>query len=118
MWRHDPATGATAVVADGFARPNGICFSPDESVVYVTDTGHATGDGGDRALDPAGPRSVYAFDVAADGAHLERRRLLYVADAGVPDGIKVDRAGASTRAAPTACSARASGALLGGAVRG
>ena len=114
VWRHDPATGATAVVADGFARPNGICFSPDESVVYVTDTGHATGDGGDRALDPAGPRSVYAFDVAADGAHLERRRLLYVADAGVPDGIKVDRAGrVYTGCADGVHVLAPSGALLG-----
>ena len=70
-------------------RPNGICFSPDESVLYVTDTGYVTGKSNDEAIDPGGPRSVYAFDVADDGAHLTGRRLCYVADEGIPDGIKV-----------------------------
>ena len=92
VWRHDPATGSTAVVGDGFSRPNGLCFSPDERTLYVTDTGHATGREGPEAIDPAGPRSVYAFDVTANG-HLSGRRLLYVADRGIPDGIKVDKAG-------------------------
>ena len=39
VYRHDPATGQTAVVADGFDKPNGIAFSPDERVLYVTDSG-------------------------------------------------------------------------------
>ena len=39
MYRHDPATGETSVVADGFDKPNGIALSPDQSVLYVTDTG-------------------------------------------------------------------------------
>ena len=40
VYRHDPATGETAVVADSFNKPNGLAFSPDESLVlYVTDTG-------------------------------------------------------------------------------
>lgn len=33
------------VVADGFGRPNGICFSPDETIVYITDTDWIHGDG-------------------------------------------------------------------------
>ena len=40
------AGSATAVVADGFSRPNGLCFSPDENTLYsyVTDTsGYADG---------------------------------------------------------------------------
>ena len=40
------AGSATAVVADGFSRPNGLCFSPDENTLYsyVTDTsGYAAG---------------------------------------------------------------------------
>lgn len=70
VWRCQPpctaeggsgATGACAssagvceVVADGFHRPNGLAFSPDERTLYVTDTGYATG----RGLDPAAPRSA------------------------------------------------------------
>lgn len=32
-------------MADGFGKPNGICFSPDEKTVYVTDTHWLRGDG-------------------------------------------------------------------------
>ena len=38
VYRFDPVSGDVRVVADGFGRPNGICFSPDEKMVYVTDT--------------------------------------------------------------------------------
>lgn len=37
--------GSIRAVADGFGRPNGICFSPDEKTVYVTDTDWIHGDG-------------------------------------------------------------------------
>lgn len=37
--------GSIRAVADGFGRPNGICFSPDEKVVYITDTDWIHGDG-------------------------------------------------------------------------
>ncbi len=46
VYRFDPATGDVRAVADGFGRPNGICFSPDEKVVYITDTDWIHGDGG------------------------------------------------------------------------
>jgi gluconolactonase len=32
-------------MADGFGRPNGICFSPDEKRAYITDTDRVHGDG-------------------------------------------------------------------------
>ena len=40
VYRYDPGsgTGDLRVVADGFGKPNGICFSPDETTVYITDT--------------------------------------------------------------------------------
>lgn len=38
VYRYDPATGSIRAIADGFGRPNGICFSPDEKTVYITDT--------------------------------------------------------------------------------
>lgn len=37
--------GGIRAVADGFGRCNGICFSPDEKTVYVTDTDLIHGDG-------------------------------------------------------------------------
>jgi gluconolactonase len=45
VYRYDPSTKAIRALADGFGRPNGICFSPDQSVVYITDTAQVSGDG-------------------------------------------------------------------------
>lgn len=38
-------SGGIRAVADGFGRCNGICFSPDEQIVYITDTDWIHGDG-------------------------------------------------------------------------
>lgn len=45
VYRYDPGDESIRVVADGFGRPNGICFSPDEKIVYITDTDWIHGDG-------------------------------------------------------------------------
>jgi len=45
VYRYEPQTGDIRVMADGFGRPNGICFSPNEKTVYVTDTDWIHGDG-------------------------------------------------------------------------
>lgn len=45
VYRFDPKTRGIRAVADGFGRPNGICFSPDEEICYVTDTDWIHGDG-------------------------------------------------------------------------
>src|SRR5437016_1417731 len=39
VFRLDPASGELAIVADDFVKPNGIAFAPDESILYVADTG-------------------------------------------------------------------------------
>jgi gluconolactonase len=79
VYRHDPATGETTVVAEGFDKPNGLAFSPDEDVLYVGDSGEQT-------------HHIEAFDVVA-GHALTRRRLFAVIDPGYPDGVKVDADG-------------------------
>lgn len=45
VYRFDPVTGGVRAVADGFGRPNGIAFSPDEQICYITDTDWIHGDG-------------------------------------------------------------------------
>eukprot|EP00250_Pteridium_aquilinum_P005503 c15586_g1_i1 orf=147-1331(+) len=90
------ATGVVTAVADGFAKPNGLAFSADEKLLYVTDTGTSVGDG---TVDLSKPHSISVFDV--EGSTLTNRRLfasVAVLDGnlpsiGVPDGIKVDTAG-------------------------
>jgi gluconolactonase len=86
VYRHDPATGETAVVADSFNKPNGLAFSPDESVLYITDTGANQAPG---TYFVGLPHHVRAFDVH-DGRRLRNERLFAVVSPGVPDGIKLD----------------------------
>ena len=43
VYRLDPHTGTATVVADDFVRPNGLAFSPDESRLYIIDSGLALG---------------------------------------------------------------------------
>ncbi|WP_084464762.1 SMP-30/gluconolactonase/LRE family protein [Microtetraspora fusca] len=38
VYRLDPASGELSIVADDFVRPNGLAFSPDESLLYIVDT--------------------------------------------------------------------------------
>ena len=45
VYRFEPDTGDVRAVADGFGRPNGLCFAPGEKVLYVTDTDMQHGDG-------------------------------------------------------------------------
>ncbi len=59
VYRFDPVTAALSVVADDFVRPNGICFSPDEKLLYVVDTGHT------HFFD--GPCHVRVFEVGEEG---------------------------------------------------
>ncbi|KAL3427301.1 SMP-30/Gluconolaconase/LRE-like region [Phlyctema vagabunda] len=89
VYRYDPSDGSLRVVADGFGRPNGICFSPDEKTVYITDTDHIHGDG---SKDPKRPATIYAFDIlhASGAPFLSNRRVFAFAAVGFPDGIKCD----------------------------
>jgi gluconolactonase len=87
--RYDPRTREVTTVADSFDKPNGLCFSPDESILYVTDSGanHEPG-----SFDPARPHHIKAFDVLEDG-RLVGERIFAVVNPGFPDGIKVDSGG-------------------------
>ena len=84
VYRLDPATGTLEVVADDFARPNGIAFSPDEQTLYVADTG--------LTHDEDGPRHIRAFDVE-DGRHLRNGRVFAVCEHGLFDGFRLDTEG-------------------------
>jgi gluconolactonase len=74
------ADGTLQLLVDDFALPNGLAFSPDESVLYVDDSAH---------------KHIRAFTVRSDGTLTGSRVLLDMAseDPGVPDGLKVDRHG-------------------------
>lgn len=70
---------APELLSDAVYRPNGLCLSPDEKVLYVSDSS-------DRH------HKVLAFDVGP-GWLLSRLRDVAVMPAGVPDGMRVDESG-------------------------
>jgi gluconolactonase len=73
------ADGAAEPVITDMVHPNGLAFSPDESVLYVVDTGWI--------WDPTAPRHIRVYDVAT----MEGR--VFVVPDGVADGLRVDDAG-------------------------
>jgi gluconolactonase len=84
VYRIDPHTGDIRIAADDFVRPNGIAFSPDETRLYVADTG-AT-----HVKD--GPRHIRVFDVSADGS-LSGGEVFATCTSGLFDGFRMDDAG-------------------------
>jgi gluconolactonase len=84
VYRVDPATGACRIVAGDFVRPNGLAFSLDERLLYVSDTG-AT-----HQVD--GPHHIRVFDVSEDGT-LSGGRVFAICTAGFFDGFRLDDAG-------------------------
>lgn len=89
VYRYDPKSKQTSVVADSFDKPNGLAFSPDESILYIGDSGAIQAP---NTYDVNRTHHVLAFDVK-DGRHLVNERLFAVTTPGFPDGIKVDAAG-------------------------
>jgi gluconolactonase len=45
IYRYDPEDGDIRAIADGLGKPNGLCFSPDEETLYITDTDGVHGEG-------------------------------------------------------------------------
>jgi gluconolactonase len=89
VYRYDPRTDQLSVVADGFDKPNGLAFSPDESILYIGDSGAIQQP---DTYFVQRPHHVLAYDVR-DGRHLTNERLFAVISPGFPDGIKVDSTG-------------------------
>jgi gluconolactonase len=76
VYRIEPDGRLTLLVND-FERPNGLAFSPDETVLYIDDSAR---------------RHIRAFDVRPDGT-LANGRIFFEMqspDSGSPDGMKVD----------------------------
>ena len=81
VYRVDPGTGAITVVASDCVQPNGLAFSPDETLLYIVDTGVT------HVVD--GPHHVRCFRVGADGA-LSGGEVFAICPVGVYDGLRVD----------------------------
>jgi len=76
VYRLDPA-GDLTVVAEGINQPNGLAFSPDESMLYIVES---------RSV----PRRILACDVVGGTRLANRRVLIDAGPKGTPDGLRVD----------------------------
>ena len=81
VYRLDPKTHEATVVASDLAKPNGICFSPDEKKLYIVDTGEPKHAGD--------PRPIWVYDVEG-GARLKNGRVFVNMSPGSSDGIRCD----------------------------
>jgi gluconolactonase len=70
----------TAVITD-LLNPNGLAFSPDEKKLYVVEA------------KPTPNRSIWSYDVNADGTLSNKIKFIDAADQGALDGFRVDRDG-------------------------
>ena len=78
VYRIDPGSHELHPVVTDLERPNGLCFAPDESRLYVVDSGGA-------------PRSIHVYPVTAGEVGAGRR--LVDNTPGGADGIRCDSEG-------------------------
>jgi gluconolactonase len=82
VYRVSPDLGTLTLLVNDFIIPNGLAFSPDESVLYINDSRR---------------RHIRAFDVAPNGTLARQTDRVFAElggpESGVPDGMKVDSAG-------------------------
>lgn len=84
VYKLDPTTGKVEAVVKDLAMPNGINFSPDESRIYIADTG-----GHERHPDPSFHKlaaGVHCYEVSKDG--LLGKKLFTIPEGS--DGMTVD----------------------------
>ncbi len=84
VYRLDPGTRAVTRVIDTMVKPNGLAFSLDESILYVSDTG--------RTDHPHGPPHIRSFRVRTD-AVLDDLGVFAVVDPPASDGFRLDEHG-------------------------
>ena len=82
VYRIDGRSGAVTLVADDMNAPNGLCFTPDETRLWVVDS-------------RAQPNPlIRIYDVAGDGTKLANGRVFHDGGAGTnPDGFRSDMEG-------------------------
>ena len=84
VYRLEAGGGDPQLLVDDFGEPNGLCFSPDESLLYINDTPNAL---------------IRVFDVESDGSIANGRLFAEsigdgdLAKGGLVDGMKCDERG-------------------------
>lgn len=85
VYRLDAATGRLSIAADDLQGPNGLCFSLDESLLYIAETG--------LQFDAAPVQHIRVYPVRDDGRSLGEGRVFHTVSPGNADGLRCDEAG-------------------------
>jgi gluconolactonase len=75
VYRLDPSSGELSIAVGDMERPNGLCFSPDETRLYVVDT-------------PSGVKTTHVYDI--EDSKAVNGRVFFDATPGFADGIRCD----------------------------
>ena len=85
VYRLVPETGDIRIVADDFDGPNGLAFSPDETRLYIAETGYQ--------MEQSPRQYIRVFNVGPDGATLSGGDIFHKIELGYCDGMRVDEYG-------------------------
>lgn len=85
LYRFDPGDGSLRVMSREFEGPNGLCFSPDERRLYVSESG--------GQFDDAPTRHISVLDVRDEGRRLSGSRIFHKVSPGFSDGFRSDEHG-------------------------
>jgi len=80
VYKTDPITGEMQAAVTDMNCPNGLAFSPDESQLYVADTGRMFSDDAQH---------LRVYDVDPQG-HVNNGRHFHTIDSGCSDGFRID----------------------------
>ena len=86
VFRFDQVTGDVRPAVLDVEEPNGLAFSPDERLLYVSDTSAA------MRTDGSGNHHITVRDVRLDGTCSDGRIFAVIED-GLSDGFRVDESG-------------------------
>ena len=81
VFRFNPVSNTLDVMSKDFNRPNGIAFSPDEKIIYISDTG--------GTHDPIGPKHIKAYELD-ENDNLINGKVFYDFSPFFSDGFRVD----------------------------
>ncbi|WP_421080768.1 SMP-30/gluconolactonase/LRE family protein [Serratia fonticola] len=84
LYCYDPRDGSLNIAASDLQRPNGLAFSPDESLLYVADMSIID-------FPTLGRRELRVYQV--EGRELKAGRHFAQVTPGIPDGFCLDSAG-------------------------
>ena len=82
VYRWDPESQEIESMATDYVKPNGLAFSPDETALFITDTG--------GTHEPDGPRHMRRHSIGADGKTLGAGEVFAISTAGFFDGFRID----------------------------